>query len=376
MALRPHIERLLHITQHVFAAKSFSKAIGSDAALLLRASETEGVSFSMKIPDRICRYSHHNTSVPLLPASSALALFDDLSSYSFMVKDRNARGGVSVVLSTEILRDIPAGSEVVVHSTISKIGKSIGFSDLYMFDTANNLVARGYHTKYLPMGLAWDFASSPWIAPISLFIYDNIYVKIENTKLGKAAAAALLGGRNKTIQQMPPLQGVGAVFDAFNIMKRQVSADQSFCEYSFNTEPFMCNIRGFLHGGCVAMVAEHAALQTAAIAVNKQSRVSRIDVQYLNAMQVLQYMFFCFCFYLKRLIREVSWRLLILGNQFLEKRRLLLTIRCPLKCIIMKLYLVDPSSRTISCVQRYRYLGEIDAVCSSRINEVFVTLIA
>ena len=83
---------------------------------------------------------------------------------------------MSVYLSTEILRTIPSGTEVVIIAKASKVGSTLGFATMEMYDTKGLLLARGDHIKHLPMGSVWDsmakFVLSPFIPPI-LLKYGN-----------------------------------------------------------------------------------------------------------------------------------------------------------------------------------------------------------
>lgn len=301
--LRPEAEKLLHIAKNVFAAKTFSKTLGTEAAELLYADHNEGVTFSMIIPERICFPISKGSKTHVLPVSSAIAIFDDLSTYSFLIKDKNLRSGVSVLLSAEILADIPPGSKVQIVSQVSKIGKSIGFSDVFMFNENNDLVARGYHTKYLPMGMVWNVLTHPALLNMTLSFYENVFVKIKDTTIGKSLAKLMLDGRNKDIQQMPVFESAGSVFDSFGLEIQPVAkhlgiSHENKCkhakqvvesnEFIFDVLPFMCNIRGFLHGGCVAMTIEHALTQSnlESGSASAAARVRRLDIQYLNAMKV------------------------------------------------------------------------------------------
>ena len=92
-----------------------------------------------------------------MPVSSALAVFDELSSYAIVTQDRTCRFGVSVYLSTEILESIQAGTDVIITAKAKKIGKILGFATMEMRDLEGSLLARGDHIKHLPMGYMWDF---------------------------------------------------------------------------------------------------------------------------------------------------------------------------------------------------------------------------
>ena len=86
------------------------------------------------------------------------------------------RFGVSVYLSTEILRSISPGADVIIVAKASKVGSTLGFATMEMYDTGGLLLARGDHIKHLPMGSMWDlmakFVLSPFVLPI-LLKYGN-----------------------------------------------------------------------------------------------------------------------------------------------------------------------------------------------------------
>lgn len=288
---------MLHIAKDIFAVKTFSKSLGTDLAELAYADQERGVAFTMCIPERICMANPWGFKKPILSTSSAMAIFDDLSTYSFMVKDRNCRTGVSVVLSAEMLRDVPVGEKVQVVSTVNKIGKTIGFCDVFMYDSKDNLIARGYHTKHLPMGLFYNVITHPMVADASMSIFENYYSKIQHTQFGKALAGFVLQGRNRTMT-IPTFTGVGSVVDAFNIKaikdiskiqnsksprhKKELVEDKVF---ELAVQPFMSNIRGFFHGGATAMSIERA-ITVDSEATKISGRVNRLEVHYLNGMKV------------------------------------------------------------------------------------------
>jgi hypothetical protein len=92
-----------------------------------------------------------------------------------------------VYLSTEILRAIPAGTDVIITAKAKKIGKTLGFATMEMHDLEGSLLARGDHIKHLPMGYMWDnlalLMQSRFVLPILLKHGDflnNIKVRIEN----------------------------------------------------------------------------------------------------------------------------------------------------------------------------------------------------
>lgn len=298
MSLRlKHFPRYVSLQNKIHNVQAYIysvKALGTESAELTFADQNEGVTFSMVVPGRICLPGAGDSY--LLPVSSALAIFDDLSTYCFLIKDKNCRSGVSIDLSAEILQDIPAGSKIHVVSQVSKIGRTIGFSDLHMYNDNQELVARGFHTKYLPMGTAWDVMNHPAFASTSLRLYESMYVPYENTGIAKALAKLALGGRNREMV-LPVFDGNGSVFQSFGLesahindlpIKSQCKHAQEVVEsnaFLFRVHPFMCNIRGYLHGGCVGMAIEDAILRSN-IALQSTGRLNQLSIQYLNGMKV------------------------------------------------------------------------------------------
>lgn len=289
-SLRPEVAALLSFTRKAFAKKSFTPLLGTNAAELVSVGSDDTV-FKMKIPVRICEKipGRPEGSPPSLRASSALALFDELSSLGFMIHDKSMRGGVSTVLSTELLHDVAPGTEVTIQSIITKSGKSIGYSDMYMYDNVGRLVATGYHTKYLPMGQLWDIMAHPTISPYSVYAIENWSESLEKSKLGRFIMATILQGRNRTVELRPEyLQNVGGAFEAFGMKEARINrGDGDMDGLEFEVKPYLCNLKGYLHGGACGMVAEHAArLLVQKSGGDPLARITRVDVQYQNAMQV------------------------------------------------------------------------------------------
>jgi hypothetical protein len=84
-------------------------------------------SFTYKIPKNLCLLKG-NTAIrkEAFAASSILAVFDELSTYSFMLADKNARSGVSVSLSVDVLEDALADETVNLEFYTDKVGLNLG----------------------------------------------------------------------------------------------------------------------------------------------------------------------------------------------------------------------------------------------------------
>jgi acyl-coenzyme A thioesterase PaaI-like protein len=206
-----------------------------------------------------------------------------------MIHDKTMRGGVSTVLSTELFHDVSPGTEVTIQSIITKSGKSIGYSDMYMYDNVGRLVATGYHTKYLPMGQVWDIVAHPTIAPYSIYAIQNWSESFKTSKLGRYIMATIVQGRNRSVKLSPEyLENVGGAFAAFEMKETRIDrGDGQIDGLELDVKPYLCNVKGFLHGGACGMVAEHAArLLIVKNGGDPMARITRVDMQYQNAMKV------------------------------------------------------------------------------------------
>lgn len=129
------------------------------------------------------------------------------------VHDRGHRPGVSIHLSTEVIRpySLQSDSNIKIMTRVDKIGRTIGFCSLEVLSADNELLARGKHIKYLPMGAIFDLLAHPFIFPIVLKIYEWFYEpKIKAT-------------RHIPPKSFPSLEGTGRVF---NILGLSAASDE------------------------------------------------------------------------------------------------------------------------------------------------------
>ena len=114
--------RFVQLAHKFFTDKSFSYVLGTRTATILPPSTSTALKnqhcFSYTIPKRLCRTFDNNASSPALTIGPIIALFDELSSFGFMAKDSNRRGGVSVYLSANLIEIPVAGDEVIIETTI------------------------------------------------------------------------------------------------------------------------------------------------------------------------------------------------------------------------------------------------------------------
>jgi acyl-coenzyme A thioesterase PaaI-like protein len=254
----------------------------------------------------LCTKKASNGQV-VLAASAALAVFDELSSYAVVIKDKNCRFGVSVFLSTELLHDIPAGSEVIVAVNAVKVGRTLGFIDMKMLDKDNRLVAHGRHIKYLPMGWIWDIFTHPSISPYSFPLLESLSSNeaFNNSYVGRKLGEALLGADNNGIaspgaaaSSESAAEVVSSTFEMLDVRPAEVASSGdgdggggcagSSDGYDLNVTPQMCNMMGSLHGGALAMAIESSAAQykKKKTSPDHRSDITCIEIQYLSAVKV------------------------------------------------------------------------------------------
>lgn len=262
-SLTAHSAKLIAIYHKTLAKTSFARCLGSHDAriesMTLRMS-----AFRFTLPQRLCIESR-------LSASSAMAIFDDLSTVHLLGVDTSCRGGVSVHLSTTLLRNVPAGSDLTLRCIIDKLGKSMGFVTMEMVDTASStVVATGKHVKFMPTGNFWvDLLSRPFLlAPLIQYgLYEDgstIFHRLGLLKPGKP-------------KEYTCGEGPAAAYEYLGL---------SPATNTLRVHGLISNPLGSMHGGAVGMTAEWAALQSAdgkAKAAAGQA-VTSISATYLSAL--------------------------------------------------------------------------------------------
>eukprot|EP00981_Chlorochromonas_danica_P007025 scaffold1528_cov199-Ochromonas_danica.AAC.1 len=141
-----------------------------------------GLAYEFKVPPSLCRIQK---SHPVLSNAATLALFDELSSNALLTVDRQNRGGLSVHLVTEVIKPAPLHDNVVIITTAEKVGRTLGFLSMEMRNVKGDLLARGKHIKYMPMGWVADFLAHPKVIPFTLQIYEKFIGKMISTPLDR-----------------------------------------------------------------------------------------------------------------------------------------------------------------------------------------------
>lgn len=188
--------------------------------------------FSYIIPSSLCINNYESNQ---FTASGALAVLDELSTYSLMLKDKNSRSGVSVHFNVNIHNICKANDSVIVISTADKIGKTLGFCSMkiYSNDTEGKLLVSGNHIKYLPGGgKLFDFLTSNNILPLTLKLIELV----GSDFLDHIFTKKLLNQKSENIN-------IREAFDNLNIA---ISDSKKDCK--MNNNRINNNILGITHG--------------------------------------------------------------------------------------------------------------------------------
>jgi acyl-coenzyme A thioesterase PaaI-like protein len=256
-------KKLINIFIKDFSPGSFTDYLGIRSQKFAPLVSTTQISFPFKVPAHLCLPVQNK---PCLSASATMALFDEYSSMCLMMKDRNVRGGVSVVLTADMHSLCPANADVTIITTATKIGKTIGFCDVKMVDKDGKLIASGSHVKYIDMGKVWDYMMQPSVIGYTMKIYDIVGEKLRGTPLGDKLLV-LFGKKEvrhaSTLE--PPFVIVGAAYEDFGLAPLNDTTDdtnkENMRKHAVHVKPHMCNYFGKLHGGAAAMIAEYCAMQ-------------------------------------------------------------------------------------------------------------------
>lgn len=247
---------------------TFTKALGTDKAKLLTTGleiPSTACRFDFIIPPKICLKvpGEPDKNQAFLPVSAAMAILDDLSAYGMIAKDKQRRPGVSVYMSTQMLKRICPGQRVECWFQVDKVGKSIGFCTMKLLDPeTHECLAQGDHIKYMPMGWAYENIigaknALPYIISFYHRFGDFTRRYLHKPSKGKVAFE-------------PEDESLGAIY-------RGLMVDGS----DFHAIEGMNNPVATCHGGAIAMAIEQSlSSPTSSIVMNK------LSINYLSAMKV------------------------------------------------------------------------------------------
>lgn len=259
-----------------FVNFSFNRLLGCTLAEVEVISKpAKLVRYKQKIIAGVCD-QHRNLSV-----SAATAIFDELSTVGFMAFDKSVRWGVSVHLETKLFQNIEEGEEMILDMKYTKIGKTLGFCDLHLFN-ANNpdvMVGKGRHIKFLPVSWLWDnYLSSDYIVPIlTTMFYDD-----KNEKPTALAEYYKMVPSPEARAEFVIGEHLGSVVDSIS-MEEGGSVDQ----FQFTARKIHLNPGHGFHGGCAAIAAEEAFVRYMQKTgkMNDTLKAKQISLQYLSAIK-------------------------------------------------------------------------------------------
>jgi acyl-coenzyme A thioesterase PaaI-like protein len=256
------------------------------------------LSFRYKIPAGLCNYATTASSKEkaYLPTSSALALFDEFSTYALVGADKSYRPGVSVHLSTDLVKPAYLNDEVLIVTKTDKIGKTMGFSTMEMYDTTGGLVAKGKHIKFMPLGFLWDLFTLPWLFPMALFVYNLLRGKKIKTCIDHLFSSDSTK-KSSTVTNSHIADEIGDMFKALEVEKVSIITEftslpghaENSAYYTVHAKKNMKNPLGSFHGGALAASLEDACRSykdEICTEMKINPIVQSFDIRYLAAVKV------------------------------------------------------------------------------------------
>lgn len=282
---------LVNLCMNELKDRCFSKTLHSyspwcELKAPIEGKNTNHSQFSYKVPKNLCILKGNSAiRKEAFAASSILAVFDELSTYSFMLADKNARSGVSVSLSVDVLEDALADDIVHLEFYTDKVGLNLGFCSMTMKNINGEILAKGKHIKYLPGGFLLDRVGSDNVLPFFMKIYS-----LFGNKLIKLLRPNLIFDRVERDE-------LSDAFNKFNItpVESVVQTDKKTTNTSLpfigklKCQSFMNNILGLTHGGCILMSIEQTSrlqqkYKQEICKTVDDSSIKAINISYLNGV--------------------------------------------------------------------------------------------
>lgn len=182
-----------------------------------------------------------------LELAAVLALFDEISTWSFFTGDSTCRPGVSVKLSASLAHgicvdDLPrAGDEISVQAKFVQSGRTLGYATAQLTDAHGKVLATGNHHKHLPMNTMnplWDTLFSPTF---------------------RGAALWYLERQSRNSEKISPHQSPDSLDTLFADNFAVIEKDRKKSSTIFSPAAYHCNPMGSVHGGLTAMLAAESA---------------------------------------------------------------------------------------------------------------------
>lgn len=255
---------------------SFGRHVSSGLAIREIRGKSEAI-FSYPVPESLCVSTTTGKSDSVFSTSAILAVFDQVSTYGFMVLDhKSRRPGVSVHLSCEVLQPTAKSGDVVdIVTRIDKLGKNLGFATVEMVDAKGQVLAVGKHIKFLPMGSIWNVLFSPMILPVTMMVFETFILKKSKASYNKQSAASVHSGL-----------GLQLVSNTSDSSSRDKLASQE-CTMTVGKEHQ--NPLGVMHGGALTMGIEESlrllAEDEPGDGKGQYKAMKSMEVRYLSGMK-------------------------------------------------------------------------------------------
>jgi acyl-coenzyme A thioesterase PaaI-like protein len=248
---------LLKVQSRVEKSPSFSGALGLNhgsvsASQVSFDSDKQNLTFRLPLTQRIRLPRQESVAL-----STYLAIIDDVTTWAlFMGDPERSRPGVSISLRGEWAKNGHCASEEVdISTSISKIGRNVGFVRAEVRDAATgHPICFASHIKHLPMGAFVDFmlSSYGWNATK---LYTEHVLSSPNTG------------------DPPP---VADVFESLQF----VSDNRA----TFERSSVHASLGGPIHGGCQAVLMELVASEVAKRELGASAvRLDSMHVEYISA---------------------------------------------------------------------------------------------
>ena len=276
------------------------------ADISLGSTTDSGLTASWLYP---AHWSEEGGGAGPLSLAGLAGVLDVVSTLDIVHADGTHRPGVSVQLTLRLTpqgeaKRIAAGGRLVLKCGASKLGATLGFSELAVLDDDGALLAVGTHVKYLPpsgfgIGPIWQTLMHPWVLPL---FYGRCFPRWRDwmDKRLERVHGKQLARPPPRPEQLMRLQQPTAVARA--ALRSSLLQSSAICGKTDQREdasvhlvalgPQHANPGGFVHGGALALAAAASGAKDqqdrSRSSANRGSGGAKtlvgIDVSYLGAV--------------------------------------------------------------------------------------------
>jgi acyl-coenzyme A thioesterase PaaI-like protein len=262
----------------------------------------EKLAYRYKIPPALCHeiHSKDNKKELYFSTSGVLAVMDELSTVAFSLEDRSYRNGVSLDLSVETLKPIPAKEDVMLVTRTDKGGK---VCTMELTNLQGEVLARGKHTPVTlpsPFTFLTEIFFRSSLFGTYLYFYEEMCERQFSTSLDQ-----LLGIPDHPV--LPISEDILIPEFVFNtLLDLSVSGnpidrmrlldlapdnhDFERCElFELKVKKEIKNSLGSMHGGAVGMAIEESSRRFKEVdhpELEHLLKLKSMDIRYLAPMTV------------------------------------------------------------------------------------------